>query len=228
VNAWGARERSQEFYDVEKPSEIDNGFIKVTNVAADEKIVNIFTGKGVTATTVPSVKISTIEFTPKDITSLKPNEVFVFGSNNRGVHGLGAAKTAVDKFGAIQNQASGQQGKSFAIRTKMYQNNVLTKYNELTEENKKLMDKMTIEDLNTLRLAAVSNPNNKYYVTEIGTKLAGRTVDQMKGLFLSMNSKFGIPSNIILPEVFEIRNQVANKNKPGDLPAIDRTPKSCQ
>jgi hypothetical protein len=51
VNAWGARERAQEFYDVEKPSEIDNGFIKVTNVAADQKIVNLFTGKGVTAST---------------------------------------------------------------------------------------------------------------------------------------------------------------------------------
>jgi hypothetical protein len=50
VNAWGARERAQEFYDVEKPSEIDNGFIKVTNVAADEKIVNLFISKGVTAT----------------------------------------------------------------------------------------------------------------------------------------------------------------------------------
>jgi hypothetical protein len=50
VNAWGARERAQEFYDVEKPSEIDNGFIKVRNVAADERIINIFTGGGVTAT----------------------------------------------------------------------------------------------------------------------------------------------------------------------------------
>jgi hypothetical protein len=50
VNAWGARERAQEFYDVEKPSQIDNGFIKVRNVAADERIINIFTGGGVTAT----------------------------------------------------------------------------------------------------------------------------------------------------------------------------------
>ena len=44
VNAWGARERAQEFYDVEKKSQIDNGFIKVGNVAADERIINIFTG----------------------------------------------------------------------------------------------------------------------------------------------------------------------------------------
>jgi hypothetical protein len=45
VNAWGARERAQEFYDVEKPSMFDNGFIKVDNVAADERIINIFTSK---------------------------------------------------------------------------------------------------------------------------------------------------------------------------------------
>ena len=50
VNAWGARERAQEFYDVEKPSQIDNGFIKVNNVVADERIINIFTGgKPITA-----------------------------------------------------------------------------------------------------------------------------------------------------------------------------------
>ena len=87
----------------------------------------------------------------------------------------------------------------------MYQNNKLTKYNELTDENKALMDKMTIKDLNNLRLAAIDNPNNKYYVTEIGTKLAGRSVEQMKDLFTRMNNKFGIPDNIILPQVFEVR-----------------------
>jgi ribA/ribD-fused uncharacterized protein len=50
INAWGARERAQEFYDVEKPSEIDNGYIKVINPVADEVIIGLFTGKGVTAT----------------------------------------------------------------------------------------------------------------------------------------------------------------------------------
>lgn len=59
VNAWGARERAQEFYDVEKASKLDNGFIKVeenaklktSGVKADEVIIGFFTGgKGVTAT----------------------------------------------------------------------------------------------------------------------------------------------------------------------------------
>ena len=154
----------------------------------------------------PSISVKR-EYTPENINkfSLPSNGFFVFGSNNKGVHGLGAAKTAVTEFGAIRGQAIGKQGKAFAIRTKMYQNGALTKYNELTEDNKKIMDKMTVQDLNELRIEATTNPNNKYYVTEIGTKLAGRTVDQMKNFFMRMNSKLGIPNNIILPQVFEVR-----------------------
>jgi hypothetical protein len=57
VNAWGARERAQEFYDVEKASQIDNGFIKVNNVVADERIINIFSGgKTVAATKTQAPK----------------------------------------------------------------------------------------------------------------------------------------------------------------------------
>ncbi len=148
------------------------------------------------------------EFTPDKITkySLPANGVFVFGSNDRGVHGKGAAKTAVDEFGAIKGQATGLQGKSFAIRTKMYENGKLTEYNDLAGISKKTMDRMTVEDLNALRLEAIANPNKTYYVTEIGTKLAGRTVEQMKDFFTRMEDKFGIPDNIILPKVFEVRD----------------------
>jgi hypothetical protein len=149
------------------------------------------------------------EYTPQKLTkeNMPSKGIFVFGSNDRGIHGLGAAKTAMDEFGATRGQAVGKQGNAYAIRTKMHQNNKLTRYNELTEENKVLMDKMTIEDLNKLRLDALANPNNKFYVTEIGTKLAGRTVEEIKDLFKRMNDKFGIPNNIILPEVFEVREE---------------------
>ena len=60
INAWGARERAQEFYDVEKPSEIDNGFIKVLNPKADEVIIGLFTGKSIPATQTQPVKQGTI------------------------------------------------------------------------------------------------------------------------------------------------------------------------
>jgi len=38
--------------------------------------------------------------TPEKITSLKPSEIFVFGSNLAGRHGAGAALLAVQRFGA--------------------------------------------------------------------------------------------------------------------------------
>lgn len=40
------------------------------------------------------------EYTPDFVTELKPNEIFVFGSNIRGMHGGGAARIANKKFGA--------------------------------------------------------------------------------------------------------------------------------
>ena len=51
------------------------------------------------------------------VVSLKPNEVFVFGSNLAGFHGGGAARAAYKKFGAIWGQGVGMQGHSYAIPT---------------------------------------------------------------------------------------------------------------
>lgn len=41
------------------------------------------------------------KFTPGRITQLADNEIFVFGSNLVGHHGGGAARIAMDKFGAV-------------------------------------------------------------------------------------------------------------------------------
>lgn len=40
-------------------------------------------------------------YTPERITELKPNEVFVFGSNLAGAHAGGAARIAMERFGAV-------------------------------------------------------------------------------------------------------------------------------
>jgi len=55
--------------------------------------------------------------TPERITELKPNEIFVFGSNLEGAHGGGAAATAYRHFGAIWGQGAGLQGNSYGIPT---------------------------------------------------------------------------------------------------------------
>lgn len=55
--------------------------------------------------------------TPEWITTLKPNEIFVFGSNLAGRHGGGAARIAADKFGAEWGVGVGRTGQTYAIPT---------------------------------------------------------------------------------------------------------------
>ena len=57
------------------------------------------------------------QFTPEKIERLKPDEVFVFGSNLEGIHGGGAARMAHIHFGAQMGQGVGMQGQSYAIPT---------------------------------------------------------------------------------------------------------------
>lgn len=58
-----------------------------------------------------------MRITPENITKLDSNQIFVFGSNQSGRHGKGAAKTALG-WGAVYGQAEGLQGKTYGIPTK--------------------------------------------------------------------------------------------------------------
>ena len=55
--------------------------------------------------------------TPGKVKYLQTGEVFVFGSNDKGLHNGGAAKVALQKFGAQYGVPFGLQGQSFAIPT---------------------------------------------------------------------------------------------------------------
>lgn len=59
----------------------------------------------------------TRRYSPELISSLLPDEIFVFGSNLQGHHGGGAARAAYNKFGAVWGQGTGLQGQSYAIPT---------------------------------------------------------------------------------------------------------------
>ena len=48
-----------------------------------------------------------MRYTPENITKLEADEIFVFGSNEAGRHGKGAAKFAMQKFGAVYGVAEG-------------------------------------------------------------------------------------------------------------------------
>lgn len=135
---------------------------------------------------------SSREFTPEEITSLKPNEVFVFGSNTEGRHGKGAAKTALDKFGAIQGKAEGLQGQSYAVITK-----------DLSKGERSIPLERIGKGLQDLMLFAQENTDKRFYVTKLGSSLAGYSVEEIKSLFEALKKL--IPENVILPKEYEVR-----------------------
>lgn len=57
------------------------------------------------------------QYTPDKINTLGKRDIFVFGSNLAGRHGGGAARIALNRFGAIWGQGEGLQGNSYAIPT---------------------------------------------------------------------------------------------------------------
>lgn len=121
----------------------------------------------------------------ENIENLKENEIFVFGSNESGIHGAGAAKLAVDKFGAVYGRSFGLQGNSFAIPTK--DKNIdplpLYKINHYVKRFEQFVRGST--DLNFL-------------VTEIGCGLAGYTIKDIAPLFYNF---IGV-ENVWLPKSF--------------------------
>ena len=123
--------------------------------------------------------------TPEKITHLEPNEVFVFGSNLAGRHGLGAALTAYRKFGARNGRGMGLCGQSYAIATK--------------DRNLRILPLAKIEAQVVRFLEfAEKNPNLTFYVTKIGCGLARYSVKDIAPMF-----DREIPQNVILPKEFQ-------------------------
>lgn len=55
------------------------------------------------------------KYTPELVTEQNANVIFVFGSNLAGAHAGGAARIAMEKFGAVWGQGVGLQGQSYSI-----------------------------------------------------------------------------------------------------------------
>ena len=66
---------------------------------------------------IPEKYMENRRITPDRISVLKPNEIFVFGSNLQGLHAGGAAFMARMHFGAEMGKGVGIQGQSYAIPT---------------------------------------------------------------------------------------------------------------
>ena len=116
--------------------------------------------------------------TPEFITELQPNEIFVFGSNLKGMHGGGAAYIAYRKFGAIMGQGVGLQGQSYGIPTMQGGVETIRPY------------------VDEFIAFAKEHPELTFLVTRIGCGIAGFTDEEIAPLF----EKAHDVENIVLPE----------------------------
>lgn len=137
-----------------------------------------------------------MEYTQENINSLKPNEVFVFGSNLAGHHGGGAARAALKNFGAVWGQGVGFQGRSYAIPTMQGGVGTIKPYvDEFIE-------------------FAKAHPELKFYVTRIGCGIAGFKDEEIAPLF---KDAIGL-RNIILPKTFA---DIIEHQFPFDTPSFE-------
>lgn len=104
------------------------------------------------------------------------SELFVFGSNLRGAHGKGAAKTAKEYYGAVYGVGIGRTGNSYAIPTK--------------DEYIKTLPLYQIQNhVNEFIRYVISNPQYSYYITRIGCGLAGYKDSQIAPLFSFLKNR---------------------------------------
>lgn len=126
-----------------------------------------------------------MKVTEDNITTLAENQVFVFGSNESGRHGKGAAKTAL-KWGAKYGQAEGLQGRTYGIPT----------------VNASISKSLTVDKIKTyvdsFFVFAKERQDLHFLVTEIGCGLAGLTPKQIAPLFRDAVEM----GNISLPKRF--------------------------
>lgn len=106
----------------------------------------------------------------------------MFGSNLAGIHGAGAAKEAREHYGAIPGVGIGRQGMSYAIPTKGY--------------HLEILPLASIQEFVAYFIQEYAKEYHyeKFFVTPIGTGLAGYSHAQIASMFRHA------PDNCELPE----------------------------
>lgn len=109
--------------------------------------------------------------TPAHVTTLRPLDVFVFGSNEAGIHGAGAALTAARHFGATRSVTNGPSGSSYAIPTKPRDLSVSLCLRDISKYVAEFV------------AYAAERRDRCFLVTEIGCGLAGYQPSQIAPMF---------------------------------------------
>lgn len=107
-------------------------------------------------------------------------DIFVFGSNQAGIHGAGAARFAYDKLGAEYGVGEGITGKCYAIPTKDSQIHTLPL-------------SVVKEAVDRFKAHAANHPKDSFFMTRVGCGLAGYVDEDIAPMFV------GSPTNINFP-----------------------------
>jgi hypothetical protein len=113
------------------------------------------------------------------ITHLEPGQIFVFGSHATGHHAGGAARQAVERFGAVVGQGEGLQGQSYAIPT-MHGEDLFR------------------QAIRTFIDFAAARPELEFLLTKVGCGIAGFLEVDVIAMFQESLSD-GWPTNVVPP-----------------------------
>ena len=127
-----------------------------------------------------SEKQAMMRITPDFIEELTPGQIFVFGSDEDGRHDGGAARIALERFGAVYGQGRGLQGQSYAIPT---MGKSLASIGRTVDEFIWFAD---------------AHPEMNFLVTRIGCGIAGFRDEEIAPFFATA---VGLP-NVYLPASF--------------------------
>ena len=119
------------------------------------------------------------------ITELKPNQIFIFGSNLAGEHLGGAAKQAYKQFRAEWGVGEGLTGQSYAFPT-------------LDKDFKKQSMPDIYHSVWKLVDCCKENPDKEFILTKVGCGIARYSEEEMKRCF--SKEQVGDIKNLILPE----------------------------
>lgn len=129
------------------------------------------------------------------ITGLEGNQVFVFGSNKKiGLHGLGTAKIAREKYGAINGVGEGPTGRCYALPT----------VGELRAPRPSRTLPEIEESVENLYGYATENPHLEFLIayTADNNNLCGYSSNEMAACFVAFRSLSEVPDNIVFNKGF--------------------------
>lgn len=163
------------------------------------------------------------KFTPNNITKLKPNQVFVFGSNSTGFHGAGAAGLAcrgdsrnnwrsdewflLAKRSPVGSPARIGKWAVFGVARGFQEGSEGKSYAIETIVRPGWKRSIPLSDIFMQLFRFIQfvkiYPEYEFLVAKFGCHYAGYTVAEIAGLFVEISD---IPNNVILPKGFEFRS----------------------